>query len=125
VIFGVVTELPDLPEPMVDLVFPEPTVTPVLRALTAKQAQMALLVETALLERQVLTARPALKGPRVIRVELETAKLLAQERNCDQKARVCKHGAEHCEAGRLKFRICRHLLDNFRLASDRTDFSLE
>ena len=33
--------------------------------------------------------------------------------DCDQKARVCQHGAEYCEAGRLKFRICRHLLDNF------------
>jgi hypothetical protein len=32
--------------------------------------------------------------------------------DCDQKARVCQLGAEYCEAGRLKFRICRHLLDN-------------
>jgi low affinity Fe/Cu permease len=32
--------------------------------------------------------------------------------NCDQKARVCRHGAEYCEAGRLKFRICRHLHNN-------------
>ena len=60
----VVTALPDLPEP---------TVIPVLRAATANQAQMELLVEMALPERQVLTARPALKGPKGIKVEPETA----------------------------------------------------
>ena len=73
----VVTALPDLPEPTVDLVFPEPTVIPVLRDVTANQAQTELLVEMALPEQQVLMARPALKRPKAIRVEPETAERFA------------------------------------------------
>jgi hypothetical protein len=49
-------------------------------------------------------------------------RLAVGQDDCEQKARVCQHGAEYCEAGRLKFRICRHLRNNFRLARDRTDF---
>jgi hypothetical protein len=64
-----VTALPDLAKP---------TVIPVHRAPTANQEQMELPVETALPEQQVLTARLALKGPKAIRVEPETANLFAQ-----------------------------------------------
>jgi hypothetical protein len=69
--------LPDLPELTVDPVFPGPTVIRVLRALMASQARMELLVETVLTERPAPKVRPALKGPKAIRVEPETAKDLA------------------------------------------------
>ena len=98
--FVVVTELPDLPEPTVDLVLPELTVNPVLpelraplalrappelmalpvfKALMASQAQMELLVEPALPEQRVLKARPALRGLKALRVGPETANVFAQE----------------------------------------------
>lgn len=98
-IFVVVTALPDLLGPTVDLVFPEPTVIPVLRDVTANQAPMELLVETALPERQVLTARPALKGPKVIKVEPETANVFAQE----STLRAVLGGAEPYSAIALPF----------------------
>jgi hypothetical protein len=66
-------ELLDLPEPTVNLVLPDLMVQLVLRALPVfpvLRAQMALLVEAALLEPQVLKARPAL---RELRVGPETA----------------------------------------------------
>jgi hypothetical protein len=85
VTFVVVTALPDLPEPTVDLVFPEmeeqlalrappePMALRARRALMASQARMELLVDVALLERQALKAQPALRGRRAPKVDLETA----------------------------------------------------
>ena len=72
------TELPDLPGPTVDLVFPELTVNPVLpepTVLPAPKARMELLVGTARPERRVLKARPALRGPKALKVAPESANL--------------------------------------------------
>jgi hypothetical protein len=76
--FVAVTELPDLPEPTVDLVFPEPTALPVLRALTASQAPMELLVNAARPERRVPTARPVLRGLKALKVDPQTGNVFAQ-----------------------------------------------
>jgi hypothetical protein len=72
-------ELLDPPEPTVNLVLPDLTVQLVLRAppvFPELRAQMALLVEAALLEPRVLKARPA---PRGLRVNPEIANVFAQE----------------------------------------------
>jgi hypothetical protein len=86
VIFVVVTELRDLPEPTADLVFPELTVNPappelkvqlVLRAPTEPRVLRALMVDAALLERRVLKARPALREPKALKVDPENANVFA------------------------------------------------
>jgi hypothetical protein len=103
VMFVVVTELPDLPEPRVSPVLPELKVSPVLpelreplalRALKARmahpalkarmasQGRMELLVDAALPEQRVLMARPArlaLKGPKALRVDPGTADIFVRE----------------------------------------------
>ena len=73
------TELPDLREPTVDLVFPEPTVRPVLRALMASQALMELLVNVARPERRVPKARLVRRGLKALKVAPETGNVFAQE----------------------------------------------
>jgi hypothetical protein len=70
--FVAATELPDLREPTVDLVFPEPRVLPVLRALMASQALMELPVNAARPERRVPKARLVLRGLKALKVDPRT-----------------------------------------------------
>jgi hypothetical protein len=77
--FVAATELPDLREPTVDLVFPEPRVLPVLRALMASQALMELPVNAARPERRVPKARLVLRGLKALKVDRQTGNVLAQE----------------------------------------------
>jgi uncharacterized protein YjbJ (UPF0337 family) len=70
--FVAVTELPDLPEPTVDLVFPEPTALRVLRALTASQALMELLVNAVRPEQRVPKALLVLRGLKALKVDPRT-----------------------------------------------------
>jgi hypothetical protein len=72
--FVAATELPDLREPTVDLVFPEPRVLPVLRALMASQALMELPVNAARPERRVPKARPVPRGLKALKVDPRTGK---------------------------------------------------
>jgi hypothetical protein len=85
VMFAVVTELPELPDPKVNPVLPELKVNPALRevkaqrvlralrALMARQARREPLGDVALPERRVLKARPALRGLKALKVAPETA----------------------------------------------------
>src|SRR5436190_110283 len=85
VICVVVTELPELPEPTVNLVFPERTANPGLperkaqralpepRVLPAARALMELRADAELPGRRALKVRPALREPKAPKVDPETA----------------------------------------------------
>jgi hypothetical protein len=90
--FVVVTELPELPEPKANPALPvrkanparpelkAPRAPPAPRALMARQAQMAPLDDAARPERPALKARPALRGQKGLKVDLETTKRMRLER---------------------------------------------